>query len=341
MNPLLNVHNLQVYFYNDNKEELKAVDGVSFQVYKGETVALVGESGCGKSVTSLALLRLIDSNGKIVGGEILFDNTDLLSLSEKQMQTIRGKDISMIFQEPSTALNPVYTIGDQIMEAIKLHQKVSYREARNRSLAMLKLVGIPDPEKRLHEYPHELSGGMKQRGMIAMALSCHPQLLIADEPTTSLDVTIQAQILELIGDLQKQFNMAVILITHDLGIVADMADRIIVMYAGKIVEEGKRYDIFKKPSHPYTIGLLHSIPRLDIEQEKLDSIPGIVPDPAHFPNGCRFRNRCKFEDEKCIIQPEQSQVDGDHYVYCHHWTQIEGIKGVAFQNEGQQCSFKN
>ncbi len=321
-NTILSIENLKVYFYNDYGQELKAVDDISFQVYQGETIALVGESGCGKSVTSLALMRLIDSNGKIVGGKINFNNSDLLSLSEKQMQSIRGKDISMIFQEPSSALNPVYTIGDQIIEAISLHQKVNHHEARKRAVEMFKLVGIPDPEKRLNEYPHELSGGMKQRGMIAMALSCHPQLLIADEPTTSLDVTIQAQIIELMISLQRQLKMAVILITHDLGIVATMAKRIVVMYAGKIVEEGNRHDIFKNPCHPYTIGLLRSIPRLDIEQEKLDSIPGMVPDPSQFPEGCRFRNRCAFENEQCVNQPNKSNVDLNHFVYCHHWKKI-------------------
>jgi len=325
-NTILRVENLKVYFYNDYGQELKAVDDISFQVKKGETLALVGESGCGKSVTSLALLRLIDSNGKIVDGKIFFNNCDLLSITEKQMQNIRGKDISMIFQEPSSALNPVYTIGDQIIEAIILHQKVFYREARKRAIEMFKLVGIPDPEKRLNEYPHELSGGMKQRGMIAMALSCHPQLLIADEPTTSLDVTIQAQILELMQNLQKQLNMAVILITHDLGIVANMANRILVMYAGKIAEEGQVNDIFKNPSHPYTIGLLRSIPRLDIEQEKLESIPGMVPDPSQFPTGCRFRNRCPYEDQVCINQPEKTLVDENHSVFCHYWREVSNQK---------------
>ncbi len=316
---LLLVKDLRVYFYNENKEELKAVDGVSFEVKEAETLALVGESGCGKSVTSLAILRLIDSNGVIKSGEIIFQNQNLLSLSESKMQEIRGKEISMIFQEPATALNPVYTIGDQIMEAIMLHQKVNKKEAEKRAEEMLKLVGIPEPQKRLREYPHELSGGMKQRAMIAMALSCHPKLLIADEPTTSLDVTIQAQILELIKELQKKLNMAVILITHDLGIVADFADRVAVMYAGKIVEEGSRLEIFKKPTHPYTLGLLHSIPRLDTRQERLDSIPGMVPDPLSFPEGCRFRNRCSFAETKCAEDPPRVHLGGEHFVYCHFW----------------------
>ncbi|MEI6157126.1 MAG: ABC transporter ATP-binding protein [Atribacterota bacterium] len=330
---LLDVKNLRVFFYNDNKEELHAVDGVTFQVYCGETVALVGESGCGKSVTSLALLRLIDSNGRITGGEITFAGINLLHLSKKQMQGIRGKDISMIFQEPSTALNPVFTIGDQIMETIILHQHVNQKEARDIAEGMLKIAGIPDPGKRLLEYPHELSGGMKQRAMIAMALSCRPKLLIADEPTTSLDVTIQAQILELIRDLQQKLNMAVILITHDLGIVADMANRIIVMYAGKIVEEGNRQDIFKDPSHPYTIGLLRSIPRLDIHQEKLSSIPGMVPDPVHFPSGCRFRNRCPLADPLCQQEPSSALISDHHFVYCHHWKRKAELQAESFTNE--------
>ncbi|MDI3525024.1 MAG: peptide/nickel transport system ATP-binding protein [Candidatus Atribacteria bacterium] len=319
---LLIVRNLRVYFYNENKEELKAVDGVNFEVREGETLALVGESGCGKSVTSLAILRLIDPNGLIKSGEIIFQEQNLLALPESKMQEIRGKEISMIFQEPATALNPVYTVGDQIMEAIMLHQKVSRKEAERRAEEMLRLVGIPEPRKRLYEYPHELSGGMKQRAMIAMALSCHPKLLIADEPTTSLDVTIQAQILELIKDLQKKLNMAVILITHDLGIVADFADRVVVMYAGKIVEEGTRFEVFKKPTHPYTLGLLRSIPRLDTEQERLESIPGMVPDPLSFPEGCRFRNRCAFAETKCAEDPPRIHLEGEHFVYCHFWQKI-------------------
>lgn len=316
---LLEVKELQVYFYDDEGKELKAVDGVSFNVDKGETIALVGESGCGKSVTSMAILRLVDFKGKITGGEILFNGKNLLLLPESKIREIRGKDIAIIFQEPSSALNPVYTIGDQIVEAIMLHQKLSLRKAKEIAIEMLRLVGIPEPEKRLNEYPHELSGGMKQRAMIAMALSCRPKLLIADEPTTSLDVTIQAQILELIRELQRKLGMALILITHDLGIVADMAERIVVMYAGKVVEEGNRFEIFKNPLHPYTIGLLRSIPRLDMKKKKLDTIPGMVPEPSAFPLGCRFRGRCSFETEICAQAPQKSMVTSTHTVYCHHW----------------------
>ncbi|MEN3185504.1 MAG: ABC transporter ATP-binding protein [Atribacterota bacterium] len=319
---LLEVRDLRVYFYDDEKRELKAVDGVSFSVGKGETLALVGESGCGKSVTSLAILRLVDPKGKISGGEIIFKGQNLLLLPEPKMREIRGKDIAMIFQEPASALNPVYTVGDQILEAIMLHQKLSPAKAREVALEMLRLVGIPEPEKRLDEYPHELSGGMKQRAMIAMALSCHPQLLIADEPTTSLDVTIQAQILELMRELQKRLGMALILITHDLGIVADMAERVVVMYAGKVVEEGNRFEIFKNPLHPYTVGLLKSIPRLDVEQKKLDTIPGVVPEPSSFPLGCRFRGRCTFETGACIQEPPKASLSNTHAVYCHHWEKV-------------------
>ncbi|HSV31556.1 MAG TPA: ABC transporter ATP-binding protein [Atribacteraceae bacterium] len=317
-NVLLAVEGLKVYFYGHDGQELKAVDGVDFQVDRGKTLALVGESGCGKSVTSLSILRLIDRNGKIVGGNVYFEGKDLTALSDEQIRRIRGKDISMIFQEPSSALNPVYTIGDQIMEAVVLHQKVPLREARRIAGEMLQLVGIPDPEKQLDEYPYALSGGMKQRSMIAMALSCHPKLLIADEPTTSLDVTIQAQILELIKGLQKKLAMTVILITHDLGVVADMADRILVMYAGKVMESGTRREIFKNPHHPYTRGLLCSIPRLDSRTPRLATIPGVVPDPTSFPEGCRFQNRCPDCLPCCVVEPARWEISPGHYVYCHN-----------------------
>lgn len=329
--PLLQVQDLKVYFYTEEKEELRAVDGVSFYLKEGETIALVGESGCGKSVTSLAILRLIDSDGKIQGGKIILRGRNLLSLSEKEMREIRGRDISMIFQEPSSALNPVYTVGDQIMEAIILHQKLPRPQARKAAEEALRLVGIPEARKRLDEYPHELSGGMKQRAMIAMALSCHPKVLIADEPTTSLDVTIQAQILELIAELQHRLNMGVILITHDLGVVAGMAERVVIMYAGKVVEEGSRWDIFHHSFHPYTWGLLHSIPRLDIKQEKLAIIPGAVPDPLNFPSGCRFRNRCPLADELCLTEPQWREIESQHYVYCHHYSQVEVLKTRGFE----------
>lgn len=324
---LLEVRNLRVYFKNDEGQELRAVDGVSFSVPHGKTVALVGESGCGKSVTALAILRLVEVNGRIAGGEVLFEGKNLLTLSERDMRRVRGKDIAIIFQEPSAALNPVYTIGDQIMEAILLHQSVSRERARALAEEMLHLVGIPEPRKRLNEYPHELSGGMKQRAMIAMALSCRPKLLIADEPTTALDVTIQAQILALLRDLQKQFGMAILLITHDLGIVADMADAVVVMYAGKVVERGTKYDIFKHCRHPYTLGLLRSVPRLDVEREIFESIPGFVPDPLHFPEGCRFRGRCFLEDEMCRTEPEGVDLGNGHVAYCHHVASLEVSHG--------------
>jgi peptide/nickel transport system ATP-binding protein len=315
---LLEVRNLKVYFRNDEGLELRAVDGVSFTVPPGKTVALVGESGCGKSVTALAILRLVEANGRIAGGEVLFEGRNLLALSEREMQRVRGKEIAIIFQEPSAALNPVYTVGEQIVEAILLHQSVSREKARALAEEMLHLVGIPEPRKRLNEYPHELSGGMKQRAMIAMALSCRPKLLIADEPTTSLDVTIQAQILELLRELQRQIGMAILLITHDLGIVADMADEVVVMYAGKVVERGTKYDIFKRCRHPYTLGLLRSVPRLDVDENALASIPGFVPDPLHFPEGCRFRGRCFLEDETCATEPPEVALGDGHVVYCHH-----------------------
>ncbi len=326
---MLEVKDIKVYFYDDEGRELKAVDGVSFSVRRGETIALVGESGCGKSVTSMALLQLVDSRGKIVGGKVIFEGQDLLLLPEAKMRTVRGKDIAVIFQEPASALNPVYTIGEQIIEAIILHQKLSFRQAREVAREMLRLVGIPEPEKRLNEYPHELSGGMKQRAMIAMALSCRPKLLIADEPTTSLDVTIQAQILELIRELQKKLGMSVILITHDLGIVADMSQRVVVMYAGKVVEEADRTEIFKNPLHPYTIGLLRSIPRLDREQTKLETIPGVVPDPSSFPVGCRFRGRCLYESPTCCEVPPPTLVGNNHLVNCHHWQEVRQGKETA------------
>lgn len=331
---LLEVRDLKVYFRGEGGLELKAVDGVSFTVPRGKTVALVGESGCGKSVTSLAILRLVEVNGRIAGGEVLLEGKNLLSLSEKEMQKIRGKDIAMIFQEPSAALNPVYTVGEQIIEAILLHQEVSKDEARTIAREMLRLVGIPEPEKRLSEYPHELSGGMKQRAMIAMALACRPKLLIADEPTTSLDVTIQAQILALLQELKSQIGMSILLITHDLGIVADMADIVVVMYAGKVVEKGKKQDIFKRYLHPYTLGLLRSIPRLDIEEGELATIPGFVPDPLNFPQGCRFRGRCFLEDETCLTEPPGVTVGDEHVVYCHHFDAVHSKALSEVRREG-------
>ncbi|ABQ46443.1 MULTISPECIES: ABC transporter ATP-binding protein [Thermotoga] len=325
--PLLRVENLKTYFYTEDGV-VKAVDGVSFEVREGETLGIVGESGSGKSVTSLSIMRLLDQNGKIVDGKIIFKGRNLLELSESEMRKIRGKEIAMIFQEPMVALNPVFTIGDQIMEAIILHQNVSEKEARKMAIDLLRKVGIPEPEKRVDEYPHQLSGGMRQRAMIAMALSCRPSLLIADEPTTALDVTIQAQILELMKELQKEYGMAIILITHDMGVVAEMSDKVAVMYAGKVVEYGDVKTIFTEPKHPYTYALLESIPRIDVEQERLKSIPGNVPDPLNFPPGCKFHPRCEFfEKGKCDVEePELEDLDGNHKVRCFFWQKLDEMR---------------
>ncbi|PLV59222.1 ABC transporter ATP-binding protein [Thermotoga sp. KOL6] len=325
--PLLRVENLKTYFYTEDGI-VRAVDGVSFEVAEGETLGIVGESGSGKSVTSLSIMKLLDQNGRIVDGKVLFKGKNLLELSENDMRKIRGKEIAMIFQEPMVALNPVFTIGDQIMEAIMLHQNVSEKEAREMAIDLLRKVGIPEPEKRVDEYPHQLSGGMRQRAMIAMALSCRPSLLIADEPTTALDVTIQAQILELMKDLQREYGMAIILITHDMGVVAEMSDKVAVMYAGKVVEYGDVKTIFNEPKHPYTYALLESIPRIDVEQEKLKSIPGSVPDPLNFPNGCRFHPRCEFFVKgKCDIEePELETLDGNHKVRCFFWQRLDEVR---------------
>jgi oligopeptide/dipeptide ABC transporter ATP-binding protein len=279
---------------------LRAVDKVSFSINRGETVGLVGESGCGKSVTSLSILRLIASPpGLIESGKILFEGQDLAQLSEEEMRKLRGNRISMIFQEPMTSLNPVFTIGDQIGEVFRIHQKSSRTEARKKAIEMLHLVKIPAPEARVDEYPHQLSGGMRQRIMIAMALACRPQLLIADEPTTALDVTIQAQILDLIESLQKELNMAVLLITHDLGVVAEVCDKVVVMYAGKVVEQGTVHELFTNPQHPYTQGLLRSIPKLGHKTEYLPTIEGTVPSLGNLPRGCRFQSRCPKVFDRC------------------------------------------
>lgn len=295
---LLEVKNLETEF-RVKRGQVKAVNGVSFEVEKGEILAVVGESGSGKSVTSLSIMGLIRDPGKIVGGQILFNGEDLLKKSTREMEQIRGDKISMIFQEPMTSLNPVYRIKDQIMENILTHEKVSKEEALKRSIEMLDLVSIPAPERRAYDYPHQMSGGMRQRVMIAMALSCHPELLIADEPTTALDVTIQAQILDLINRLRKKLGMAVLLITHDLGVVAETADRVVVMYCGRVVEQAKVLDLFTDPKHPYTRGLLDSIPKLDEDRKRLYMIKGIVPDPTHLPKGCAFADRCDHCMEKC------------------------------------------
>jgi len=315
---LLNVKDLKTYFYTDDGI-VKAVDGVDFTLKKGETLGMVGESGCGKSVTALSILQLIATPpGKIIGGEILFKGKNLLKNNPDEMRKIRGNDISMIFQEPMTSLNPVYTIGHQISEAIVLHQNLNKDKSVKKTIEMLKLVGIPNPEKRIHEYPHELSGGQRQRVMIAMALSCNPDLLIADEPTTALDVTIQAQILELMKKLKKDIGMAVLMITHDLGVIAEVSDNVVVVYAGKAVEYTTSLNTFQNPKHPYTLALMKSIPQLtDKPGKKLEVIEGSIPDPLALPSGCKFHPRCRFASEICTKEePELKNIGDNHLVRC-------------------------
>ena len=316
---LLSVENISTHFFTE-EGVVKAVNDVSFKIKKGKTFALVGESGCGKSVTALSIMRLVpDPPGKIVDGSIFFGEQNLLALSENQMRTVRGKKIAMIFQEPMTSLNPVYTVGNQIVEAIKLHQKKSARTAWEDAVRMLRKVGIADPAQRVQEYPHQMSGGMRQRVMIAMAVSCEPALLIADEPTTALDVTIQAQILQLLGELQQQSGMSILLITHDLGVVAEQADDVAVMYASQIVEVAASKQLFNKPLHPYTQGLLESLPRLGFSGRRLRTISGIVPEPLHFPNGCKFHPRCSVGcgDRRCqTVEPELREVQPGRCVAC-------------------------
>ena len=316
-NRLLAVDNLKTYFYIPEGVS-RAVDGVTFHVNKGETLGIVGESGCGKSVTSLSIMQLVPSPpGRIVSGEIFLDGSDLLTKGESEMLKVRGRQISMIFQEPMTCLNPVFSIGDQIGEIYQIHQGMSRKKALSMAVAMLKLVGIPMPERRVNEYPHQMSGGMRQRVMIAMALACKPKLLIADEPTTALDVTIQAQILTLMRELKKQLGMAIIFITHDLGVIAEMAERVIVMYAGQIMEEAYAKDLFEKPLHPYTESLLKSVPTVEVKQKKLFVIPGNVPDPLSFPSGCRFHNRCYAAFDKCKTEePPLVNVGEDRKIRC-------------------------
>ena len=297
---LLEVKKLHTFFDTD-RGLIRAVDGVSFSIESGKTLGIVGESGCGKSVTALSIMRLVHKPvGRIAGGEILFENQNLVTNSEKQMRNVRGNRISMIFQEPMTSLNPVYTVGFQIMEPLILHQHLSSREAKKRAIEMLDVVGIPNASRRVEEYPHQLSGGQRQRAMIAMALGCNPALLIADEPTTALDVTVQAQILDLMNSLKQEFGSSIMLITHDLGVIAETAQHVVVMYAGKVVEDAPVRPIFKDPKHPYTQGLLRSIPKIREDRERLDVIPGVVPNPLDFPLGCRFHNRCPECFEKCM-----------------------------------------
>lgn len=328
--PLLEVRNL-VTSFQTNRGLVRAVDQVSFDIPMRSIVALVGESGCGKSVTSLSILRLIHSPpGRIEQGQIFFEGRDLLKLSEREMCHIRGNKIAMIFQEPSTSLNPVYTIGDQIIEAIRLHRSMPRTAARQQAIDLLKIVGIASPEQRIFAYPHELSGGMRQRAMIAMALACNPQLLIADEPTTALDVTVQAQVLELLKDIQKKTEMSILLITHDLGVVAEFAEWIVVMYAGQVVEQGAVQEVFQHPKHPYTRGLLKAIPPWGISQQRhkrLPTIEGVVPELYCLPNGCRFHPRCPYVIEMCLQQEPSllplSEASLLHLSRCHRSREIE------------------
>jgi oligopeptide/dipeptide ABC transporter ATP-binding protein len=331
---VLQIDNLQTHFFT-TAGVVRAVDGVSYAVRSGETLGVVGESGCGKSVTALSILRLVaNPPGRIVGGTIRFEGTNLLDLTETEMEAIRGNDISMIFQEPMTSLNPLLTVGRQIAEAIELHQGLSRRAAMDRAIDMLRRVHIPDAERRALAYPHQLSGGMRQRVMIAMAVSCNPKLLIADEPTTALDVTIQAQILDLMCELQDTLGTAIILITHDMGVVAENADRVVVMYAGRKVEEANAKDLFEAPGHPYTKGLLGSIPNVEVaahmpsRRARLNEIKGIVPALTNLPKGCIFAPRCSFATDECQVSyPPLREHRADHWIACWHAERVLGAGG--------------
>ena len=315
---ILEVKGLKTYFYAAGGREIPAVDGVSFRVRRGETVCIVGESGCGKSVTSLSVMRLVATPpGRYVSGEILFEGRDLLRLRPKEMRALRCKEIAMIFQEPMTALNPVHRAGTQIAEAIRINEKLSKKEAGAKAVELLRMVGVPDPERCAVSFPHQLSGGMRQRVMIALAFSCSPKLLIADEPTTALDVTIQAQILDLIQTLKERNGMTALFVTHDLGVVAEIAQRVIVMYAGRVVEDASCGELFANPLHPYTSGLLRCIPRIDDERDTLDIISGQVPTPDRFPTGCRFHPRCPMATELCAKEAPPLSGGEDHRVACH------------------------
>ncbi|HIV81852.1 MAG TPA: ABC transporter ATP-binding protein [Candidatus Salinicoccus merdavium] len=319
---ILDVNNLKTSFFVDGSE-IKAVDGVTFNVPKGKTLGIVGESGSGKSISALSILKLVEDPGRIVDGSISFKGEELTTAKEARMRKIRGNEISMIFQEPMTSLNPVYTIGQQLRESFKIHEGLGKKAGTKRSIEMLELVGIPSPEKRVDQYPYELSGGMRQRVMIAMALACKPELLIADEPTTALDVTIQAQILELIKELQEEIGMSVVMITHDLGVVAETCDYVAVMYCGKVVEFADVETLFENPRHPYTVGLLNSLPRHDQDQDELIPIKGNVPAPDEMPEGCRFAPRCPFASDICAKLPElEEQEDGNEvrcWIYTDEW----------------------
>jgi peptide/nickel transport system ATP-binding protein len=328
---LLRISDLRVNFRTEDGV-VNAVDGVSLEIAAGETLGLVGESGCGKSVTAYSILKLLTvPPAQYAGGQIIFRGDDLMTVNEKAMRRVRGNLISMIFQEPMSSLNPIMSIGAQITEAIREHRKASRRDARDKAIDMLRRVGIPSPETRFHEYPHQLSGGMKQRAMIAMALVCRPLLLIADEPTTALDVTIQAQILELLNELQRELNMSVLLITHDLGVVAETCDRVAVMYAGKIVELAPVELLFESPKHPYTHGLFDSLPALGVRKKKLAVIPGSVPSPLDFPSGCRFRTRCSMAQDICKQEPPLREIAPKHLSACHFAEEV----GEMISSAGQ------
>lgn len=340
--PLLEIKNLQTHFFTD-EGVVKAVDDVSLSIPAGKTLGLVGESGCGKSVTALSVMRLVARPGRIVAGSITLRDrepaVELTNLSERDMRKIRGARVSMIFQEPMTSLNPVFTVGAQIVEAIRLHQSMSYREALDKAIAMLERVKVPAPEQRVHEYPHQFSGGMRQRVMIAMALACNPRLLIADEPTTALDVTIQAQILELLRELQQENGMSILLITHDLGIVAEMADEVAVMYASKVVEHAPVGELFRMPSHPYTLGLFGSRPQPGVSRsQRLKSIPGMVPSPLYFPSGCKFHPRCPFVEDRCRVEePILREIQASHHSRCHF---AESVAASGAELRQQQAAAK-
>jgi len=313
---LLEVNNLNTHFFTRNGV-IKAVDGISFSLEKGEILGIVGESGAGKSITGFSMLGLVDKPGEIVDGEIIFNGEDLVKKSEEELQKIRGNEIAMIFQDPQTSLNPVISIGDQLMEAVLYHnKKASKKDAHNASVDILKLVGLPAADKRMKSYPHQLSGGMKQRVVIAMALLNNPKLLIADEPTTALDVTIQAQILYLMKKLSSDFGSSLILITHDIAVVSQLCDKIAVMYAGRIVEYGKKEDIIFNPKHPYTRGLIECLPKLDDDKDRLYQIPGIMPSLLSLPKGCYFKDRCEFADKECDVYPPQQEIEGRR-IFCH------------------------
>ena len=331
MAPLLQVRNLRTSFFTDDGE-VKAVDGVTYDVEEGETLGLVGESGCGKSVSALSLLRLIPSPpGKIIGGEVIFEGEDLLKVSEDEIRHVRGNKIAMIFQEPMTSLNPVLTIGRQLTEGLELHMEMDASSATKRAVQLLEMVGIPEAETRIRDYPHQFSGGMRQRVMIAMALSCNPKLLLADEPTTALDVTIQAQVLEILARLSRELGTSIIIITHNLGVVARYADRVNVMYAGRIVETATAKRLYANPQHPYTVGLLTSVPRLDQERkQKLQVIEGVPPDLINLPEGCAFYDRCTFRVDRCKAEaPPLMPVEDKHLAACWEWQRVSASRKGA------------